>query len=256
MKRVVLVACAASTLLASGTAWAHSDPADFAESTELGGSGGRYFTGSPSDGLGCSVCHSGGTVPRMTFEGLPTAYAPGMRTTVTVAWEDPEVSHALALEIVDGEGRDAALELVDADALPPQTRCDGDPQGAPAAWVVELAQRRVLVVQDCGAREVSFAFTAPDVSELHFAAAAVRSDSSATAQGDGVLEVRETIWREGSEPSGCALARSSSPGPAGLPLLLLALPVLRRRVTAQRNAAPNVAVSSTACTRSSPTKAR
>jgi hypothetical protein len=226
MCRLVPLVYAASILLASGIVRAHSDPAMFAEPTELGGSGGRYFTGSPQDGLGCSVCHSGGTVPRVVLEGLPTAYEPGTRAMVTVSWEQPEVSHALALEIVDDEGRDAALELLDADALPAETRCDGDPEGAPAAWLVELSPRRVLVVQDCGARAVSFAFTAPEARALSFAAAVVRSDSSATAQGDGVLEVRETIWRDGAQPSGCALGLSPSPGPMAL---LLALLFVRRR---------------------------
>jgi hypothetical protein len=206
MSRLVPLVYAASILLASGIVRAHSDPAMFAEPTELGGSGGRYFTGSPQDGLGCSVCHSGGTVPRVVLEGLPTAYEPGTRAMVTVSWEQPEVSHA--------------------DALPAETRCDGDPEGAPAAWLVELSPRRVLVVQDCGARAVSFAFTAPEARALSFAAAVVRSDSSATAQGDGVLEVRETIWRDGAQPSGCALGLSPSPGPMAL---LLALLFVRRR---------------------------
>jgi hypothetical protein len=40
---------------------AFSDPARFGKYPEeeggLGGGGGRFFTGSPADGYGCSVCH-------------------------------------------------------------------------------------------------------------------------------------------------------------------------------------------------------
>lgn len=220
--------------LAPVSAGAHSDSARFAEPAELGGSAGRYFTGSPEDGLGCSVCHRGGAPPRVTVDGLPSVLEPGTPHTVRVAWEDPSESHALVLELVDAEGRHPEVELVDAEDPPAQTRCEGDPNGSPAAWTVDLQSRRVIGVLDCGASEVSLAFVAPDAPELYFAAAIVRSDSSATAEGDGVLELRRTISSAVQGGSGCAVVRTHGGASTLLGLLVLALAAPPRRLRGTR----------------------
>lgn len=238
------------------TTWAFSDPSLFGEPAQHGGGGGRYFTGSSRDGFGCSVCHRGGTEPRVTVEGLPDRFVPGTRYEVTLRWDEPDVSHALQLELSDPAGRHANLDVAAPDDLPAASRCEGEADGVPAVYLVELEERRILGVQDCGASEVSFSFTAPDEPELQFSAGIVRSDSSATADGDGVLELRWTIPQEGQDSGeGCSVG-SRGAAPSWSVLVVIAVLVARRKNTPQRNSAPNNAVISRACTRSKPTKAR
>jgi hypothetical protein len=233
-------------------ALAFSDPEMFGEPAEAGGGAGRQFTGAPVDGLSCSVCHRGGTEPVVSIEGLPDTFEPGARYAVALRWEDdPDESHALQLELTSESGDHAKLELPDLKSLSRRSRCDGDDEGAPAVYSVEDEERSVLGVLDCGASELEFEFTAPDAPKLYFAAGIVRSDSSATADGDGVLEVRETLERSGAsrENSGCSAAGGgealTSPG-HGLLLAMLGSWFLLYR--SYRNSRPSEPVSSRAFT--------
>lgn len=178
--------------LEAGPALAFSDPVRFAAPAAEGGGAGRHFTGTPEDGFGCGVCHRGALPPSVTLEGFPTRTEPGARYEVTVRWASPELSHALHLELVGATGRHPAVELVNAADPPSEERCEGDPEGAPAVYSVDLGSRRVLGVQDCGATSLSFSFVAP-AEPLYLAFGAVRSDGSATPEGDGVLEHRSRV---------------------------------------------------------------
>lgn len=217
-------------LLAPGRARAFSDPALFAAPALEGGGAGRHFTGSPADGHACGVCHSGGLPPTISLDGFPDVPTPGARYDVTLRWESPEISHALHLELMNPAGAHPGVELLNAGALPPEERCEGEPEGPAAVYAVDIGARRVLGVQDCGARALSFSFVAP-AEPIHFALGAVRSDSSATPQGDGVLELRRVIGGSdaGAACSFRAPSRADDGWILGLGALLLPLAARRRR---------------------------
>lgn len=219
--------------LLSPPAHAFSDPTLFAAPAAEGGGNGRYFTGSPVDGLACGVCHQGGTAPALSITGLPGELEPRRRYEVSLVWDNAVASHALQLELVDAEGAHPDTELLALDALPSTSRCEGDESGEPAVYLTSVGPRRIVGVQDCGASELSFAFTAPDSSALYFALGMVASDGSATASGDGVLELRTTLDQVGQAASfsGGACSFQGAP-PSGAPFFvfgLLGIGLARRR---------------------------
>lgn len=211
---------------------AFSNPALFAAPAEQGGGAGRHFTGSPADGLGCGVCHRGGAPPRIFVEGLPEALEPAARYDVTLRWELPQISHAMHVELLTAGGEHPGVELSNAAALPPEERCEGDPDGPPAVYAADLGARRVLGVQDCGASALTFSFVAP-AEPLYFAIGAVRSDSSATPEGDGVLEHRGVLSPAGAPAEGGACAVQAPLGGGSLwhvaPCVSLLWLAVRRR---------------------------
>jgi len=270
MKARLPLFCTVALLLAMGQrAWAFSAPERFAMPAVDGGGGGRFFTGAPADGHACGVCHQGGVAPeitirtqdaaRLVLQNLPLSYQPGQRYTVTLTWPATGGSHALALELTDAEGRHPAVEHTPAASTPPQSRCDGLPNGPSAVYAVDVGARRILGVEDCGATQLDFSFVAPDTPELYFGAGIVRSNSSGTAEGDGVLELRHTLRRAGSTTAACAVLRGSAeftPGVIATLAPLYWLFFFFRRRSNQSNRTPNMPVDSITETRCSPTKAR
>jgi hypothetical protein len=218
-------------MLVPREARAFSDPALFAAPAVEGGGAGRYFTGSPADGHGCGVCHYGGASPSVFLDGLPDVPEPFARYDVTVRWDAPDASHAMHLELMNPAGEHPSVELSNADALPPEARCDSEPDGPPAVYAVDVGARRVLGVQDCGARALSFSFVAP-AEPVHLALGLVRSDSSATRDGDGVLELRRVIGSGADAGGGCSFRAPSREGDGfilGLCVGLSAFALRRRR---------------------------
>ena len=203
----------------------------FAEPSEEGGGAGRYFSGSPEDPFSCEVCHRGGDTPKVELEGLPERFVPGEHYDVRVGFAGDEASHALHLELMQEDGTHADLVLPEESEATRKARCDGLADSVPAFYVVDLGRRRVLGVQDCGASELTFSFTAPEVDRLYFALSVVRSDSSATATGDGTTQVRRVLRAESAASSGsggCGVtsfppSRQLSAGSAGYGFRLLAL---------------------------------
>lgn len=218
-------------LLFCAEARAFSDPALFAAPAVEGGGAGRYFTGSPADGHSCGVCHRGGASPTVFLDGFPDVTRPGARYDVTVRWDEPDASHAMHLELMNPAGEHPSVELSNADALPLEEHCDGEPDGPPAVYAVDIGARRVLGVEDCGARALSFSFIAP-AEPIHVALGVVRSDRSATPEGDGVLELRRVVGSGADAGAGCSFRAPSGDGDAwilGLCAVLSALAVRRRR---------------------------
>ena len=234
MTRQLIAVAVAVWSVAPLRAAAFSDTAAFAEPAIEGGGGGHYFTGSRRDGHACSVCHSGAEPPALEIRGLPKSFKPGETHEVTIRWDAAKGSHALHLELTTAAGKHAGLELPALDQLPAQSRCEEREDGEPAVFAIDLDERRVLGVQDCGASEMRFTFTAPDARELFFSLGAVRSDGMSTLTGDGVLELRQRLTRDGAEQSAsscAALPRSGGRGVwvfAGI-VALLALPRRRAR---------------------------
>lgn len=224
MSRALLLAC--FIWLEAVSARAFSDPEMFAASPLEGGGGGRYFTGSPTDGQTCAACHRGGPEPVMTLSGLPERFEPGRRYEVAVRWQDMQAPHALQLELLSERGESPELALP--DPLPAADRCDSLPDGDPATYVKVSGARRIVGVRDCRASELRFSFVAPAARRLIFAATAVRSDSQGDSEGDGVSELRAVIYdsARGRPSSGCAAAGRTD---GGWLLCLLWLLWLRRR---------------------------
>jgi hypothetical protein len=86
---------AISTLLvcagAPSAASAFSSPEAFSDDADNGGGGGRWFSGSPAEGFGCSTCHVQAATQRdfpLTVIGLPPAYLPGGQYEITLTWPE------------------------------------------------------------------------------------------------------------------------------------------------------------------------
>jgi hypothetical protein len=76
-------------LAAPNSAWAFTDPAHFSKPTDVGGTEGRWFTGAPTDGYGCDVCHSGKPSEKLIVEGLPKdGYVTEKEYQIRIAWPE------------------------------------------------------------------------------------------------------------------------------------------------------------------------
>jgi hypothetical protein len=185
-------------LLAPQSARAFSDGQIFADPTTTGGGGGRFFTGSPVDGYTCAVCHQGGVVPVVTVRGLPDLYIPGQTYEIQVDWTQPEAAHALNLELVTNDGMaGGTLSLPDESSIGASGRCNGKSDAEVAAYLMKQGSRQIVGVSNCGAQTLRFRFRAPDADSVAFAGAVVRTDGSETAAGDGVLELKRVLHRDG-----------------------------------------------------------
>ncbi|MDH5673115.1 MAG: hypothetical protein OEZ06_13250 [Myxococcales bacterium] len=192
------LALAASALLAlpfaAGTAQAFSSPSSYLLEPEVGGGGGRWFTGSPADGYGCDVCHEGGEAADLSVSGLPSGRAiPGSSYEVTISWPF-EVEHvAMVVELTDEFSQPVGeLSLKAPTAMQLDELCGPDFGGFPATELHQTEDGRQLVsLIDCGARVVRFQWTAPQVftGTAWLSAGLVVSNEDAAATGDGVTLV-------------------------------------------------------------------
>jgi hypothetical protein len=74
---------------AANRARAFTDPSFFGKPAKIGGTEGRWFTGAPTDGYGCDVCHGDKTAEKLVVEGLPkNGYVPGKEYEVRIAWPE------------------------------------------------------------------------------------------------------------------------------------------------------------------------
>ncbi len=204
---------------------AFSDPSLFEETPAKGGSGGRQFTGAPGDAFTCGVCHeSGEAAYEVELLGFPEDSLGADAYDLEIALPGPDVSVALQLEVL-ADGRPANLELPGEPELLVGERCDGDPEGAPAAYVRELGERRVVGVSDCGASLLRVRVLAPGAQHLELWGAGVRSDGEADVLGDQVLTIHRQTPNSTS-PSACGVGGHR--GSASW-LVLLALGIIPRR---------------------------
>ncbi len=199
-------ACAAAAcfwIIAFGASrvLAFSEPAYYPSDPAGGGGGGRWFTGSPAEGYGCSVCHTGSPTQQqypLYVEGLPAAgYVPGATYDVRLTW--PEfASNAAALrqamlapsmgvvaELLAEQGTASGTIDIDRKNAVPGEICElpagmlamdlysvkpGPAPGSTQATMPpsvthcdanHLGFRCLLTVRSCGARELDFRWTAP-----------------------------------------------------------------------------------------------
>jgi hypothetical protein len=211
-----------------GRARAFSEPLTYFDDPANGGGGGRWFTGSPAEGYGCSVCHTGAPgQPTYPFyvEGLPAnGYVAGTAYDIRLAW--PEFgAHAHDLRAVMGTPAVSVVAEFVAENGTASGTLDIDPKHPTADEVCELAAgvpgmklysvrpavslaegtsevthcdanklgtRCLLAVRSCGVREVRARWTAPPTWQgpIWFAAGFVATDQiSGNPEGDSVNEV-------------------------------------------------------------------
>ncbi len=226
------VACGALVLAAIGLpivasepAQAFSDPSLFEEGAAKGGSAGRQFTGSPDDPFTCNVCHDSGQAPFvLNVEGWPATLGEDAYD-LRIALPGPDTSVALQFEVF-ADGLPAELQLPDASELLVGERCDGDAEGAPAAYVRDVGERRVIGVSDCGAAELRVRLLAPEAQRLELWAAGVLSDGEADVLGDRVAEVALASGTGGAPGAGCS---STGRNHAPLWCVFLLLGIIPRR---------------------------
>ena len=223
MKRLGLLA-----LLIPAHASAFSDPKLFGESVDTGGGGGRYFTGSRADGYACSVCHTGSTAPEFRVDGIPDAPVAGERYELTVHWDDAVTPHALQLELTSANGTHPTVAVAPDAMLPAESRCESKLDGTSAVYTVDVGARRIVGVENCGARSVTVSFIATG-GPIELAIGGVRSDASETAEGDGTFELRTTFGEKlvASSGGGCNTGGAAT-GWCAAALVLMA--ARRRRV--------------------------
>jgi hypothetical protein len=204
---------------------------------EGGGGGGRFFTGSPSDGYTCAVCHRGGVVPTLLLRGLPEReYVPGTTYDVELLWTAAQQPHALNLEFVTPRGGPAGvISLYDPANLEPADKCDpARTEGidGPGARLIEGTEpRQILWLDDCGATRLRFRYTAPAEPSVMLAAAVVQTDDSEKPEGDGVAELKRTLYAQGHAPNAasCTVCVHASPRGSWGWLAISALCLVRRR---------------------------
>lgn len=208
------------------SALAFSEPDSYLDEPENGGGGGRWFTGSPAEGYGCGVCHTGSAEQAqypLRSEGFPTAgYVPGQTYELRMFWPEfsareqqiPSVmgaeppSMGLIAEFVAESGIGSGmLEVTRKGALPDEL-CTFPPNSAssiiyhivPGADPAEVSrceansvgERCVVAVKSCGARELRVRWTAPPQAQdsVWFSAGFVATDRlSRNPQRDSVTEI-------------------------------------------------------------------
>jgi len=231
------VACGAGATASVPTAHAFDRSDDFSVAAESGGGGGRRFTGAPADGLTCVVCHRPGrSHPTLTITGLPRTFVPGTRYDLVLEWAESSDNAALALELATTDGHGAGeLALLDDASLEARDRCAG---GSTAAHLVaDVADRRVVTLDSCGASRLRAQWTAPTTpGAVWMTAALVQGNSSGDPSGDGVAERSVLVAAEGfgtdvSVFGGGCSATAHGPGgaSAGLVAATVATLGLRRR---------------------------
>lgn len=187
MKRLVI----ALGLAAPATAYAFTDPQLFTLPVDKGGSDHRYFTGSRADKFACSVCHEGGAPLELHVTGMPDGVPEaGVRYELRVSWDDPETPVAVQLELTRREGGHPSVMIP--DPLPAEARCDRNPTGEAAEYVVDEGPRRIVGVKDCNASAIVLSFLGTG-QPIDLAIAGVRSDASESVTGDGTFELRTAI---------------------------------------------------------------
>ncbi len=215
-----------------------------------GGGGGRYFTGSLSDGYACSVCHFGGAEPEFPLEVeiTPDPFADGYRSgtayqiSVTLPYTraatgTPTGAFAANLELVNGEGRGAG-----AIAVSPVTCNDGS--GEPATHVADLENptRQVAGIDPCLVTVLNVTWTAPATNTgpvwLNIGAVSTLEASNDPSNDTAIVYARLIpplggVNTAGRVDSACAASPASPPRAPWL-LALIALAAIRKLRTDTR----------------------
>jgi hypothetical protein len=253
--RVMVVALAWAIPASAG---AFSDVTMYQLPPEVGGGGGRHFSGSPLDTYTCKACHEGGSAMPLRVRGFPRAgYRPSTSYEITVDWSDEVENVSMLLEITNMAGRLAgSLRLPADDEVEEPELCDPVESETLGARLVRISAtpstgeedaadcsdrtmgldcRELLFVPSCGSRRVRFLWTAPskDIGPIRLSGSLVTANGDGAIGGDGVTDVSDDIRAEHEDPPvmrtyascGVSAAGGGAPGSpawALVPLLVLA----------------------------------
>lgn len=231
MKRGCWIAIA---LLHASTAYAFTEPRTYSDTPAHGGGGGRFFTGSPAEGYGCAVCHTGpGRTWPLSIEGLPDdGYEPGETYELVLRFEElsehgrerreqGKVPPAMGLvaELLAENGVGAGkLTISPADeaedgelcVLPPGQRATqlyrvrpGEPtrEAGLACEASSLGQRCVMATLSCGASELRVRWTAPEQAQgpIWFSGGFVTAErATGDTKNDSVTAISEILLPKGA----------------------------------------------------------
>jgi hypothetical protein len=222
------------TVLHASTAYAFTEPRTYYDAASNGGGGNRFFTGSPAEGYGCAVCHTGpGRAWPLEINGLPEGgYEPGETYELVLRFD--ELSDHIREQREEGEVPAAVglvAELVAENGIgtgklevTPATEAeDGElcvlPRGQRATQLYRvrpgeatresgleceaesLGQRCVVATLSCGASELRVRWTAPEdaKSPIWFSGGFVTAErANGDAKNDSVLEFDEVLLPKGS----------------------------------------------------------
>jgi hypothetical protein len=229
-----------STSAATSVAHAFNDPLFFGKNAFFeGGTEGRWFTGGPTDGYDCGVCHTSEQGEKLVVEGLPmNGYVTDMDYVVRITWpltaarqrrlfaqQPPPARYpgtSLVAEFVAETADDSGTvtqetlpkltdpELCYSDAMPKRRRFgyalyrqphNGEPTAVSACQGTNLT-RCLVAVRSCGAEEVRINWHSPKFNQgaIWFSASFVSTDAlSLTPDGDQVSTVTIPIAPAGTE---------------------------------------------------------
>lgn len=230
----------------SGRAEAFRLPTNFNQSADVGGGGGRYFTGSPADRYTCKVCHSSDAPPQIQLSGLPfDGYTPGQTYSFLIDWDDAWPSVAYNIEMTDGAGKAlGTFSLPPTSELAPSELCGP----IPGAVVVPGPERTLALLTECGAHQTTIRWTAPlatqdatghlTAPQAWFSGSLLVSNKDGAVEGDAVMDLSRVFGPLGQAPpvatridGGCSVSDAAPRARhrlASLVYLLMAVHVLRR----------------------------
>lgn len=219
---VLSAACLVVWLAMPARVLAFRLPVNFNQSAKVGGSGGRYFTGSPADRYTCKVCHTGGASPDVRVGGLPfDGYTPGQTYQIVIDWDDALPSVAFNLEMTDRTGQGlGTFSVPPVEQLTPADLC-----GVSSGVVVSSdGGRTMAIMPECGAHQATLRWTAPLTTadpngawpQAWFSGSVIATNKDGSVEGDGVLDLFQVLPASGTAAptaniaGGCTVVRGHS----------------------------------------------
>jgi hypothetical protein len=219
---------------AANVAHAFSDPTYFGKPALEGGTAGRWFSGAPSDGYDCGVCHTNQQAEHLVVEGLPkNGYLPDTDYQIRLSWpvtaartkalyDQPEparlpaaslvaefvsettldsgsITQGLLAELEDGELCHAPRKLF-GYALYRQPH-DGEPKAVDSCQTGNLT-RCLIAVRPCGSSVVRINWRSPVKNQgaIWFSASFVATDAaSLSPESDAVSTTTIPIAPAGTQ---------------------------------------------------------
>jgi hypothetical protein len=210
--RALAIAIALTTMPVAD-ALAFSSVRQYDDPANEGGGGGRWYTGSPLDSLTCSACHTGEFEFPVAGTGVPAeGFDPGATYDIAVTWPAQLQHVSLMVEFTNSDGVGAGeLIEVDPDELSNDQKCAS---GTNPISIFEARHgRRVLALDDCGAKAGRFRWTAPEnfMDEVDLYISGVAADGSDTPENDGVLAMIQPLGGASTQ-GGCRITQSGGRG--------------------------------------------